>query len=284
MAGASLAMAVVLGDPVLVVLAAPLAVCAAMGLVRVPTQRADRVAQPRPPHPARGSGHPLAPGPDARRRRRAGDPGHLAGAVRRPAPEHGLIGRLRAQGEDARAWSEPARWGPRPLGRREGRADDPVGRLPLGAGGADVVDAARRCRPSALRLARGDAAAAGPRRGAPLASGRQRHRVLRHPALPGGRPAAPHQLARLRCAPASCTSSAPAPSRTAAVLVVVDALADYGHSGGVDGEPSSLDLTVRGGSRARRALRPDRRPGAPPGDRRGRAGRSGTAPARGTCG
>ena len=94
-----------------------------------------------------------------------------------------------------------------------------------------------------------------PRRGArsrsglvgrpPVARGRGRHGVLRDPALPLRRPAAPDQLAGLAAHRAPARASAPAAEEDTAVLLVVDALADHGRSGGVGGAASSLDVTVR---------------------------------------
>ena len=236
------------------------------------TSRCTRARAPR-----RGSRSPT-PTTSSTSTRAAGRPPYVA-----MRPHGGQVGRLLGPAAAGRR-DQPAALGPPVARRGEGRADDAVGGLPVRAGHARRPADAGAADDRAVRLAGRRAAAARPRRRAPLAAAGQRHRARRHPAVPAGRPAAPDQLAGLAADPASCTWSRTRAEEDTGVLLVVDALADHGASGGVDGAASSLDLTVRAAAAIAEHHVRAGRPGGAAGGRPRPASWSGTAPAPGTCG
>ena len=235
----------------LVVLVAPLALLGGAGPVHRPTRRA---------RPWRPAGAPpcctRARAPPARLERHRGrptpsrSPGCSPGRrTSRCGPPTGMVATLLPADRPGRRRSRSARaaGGAARLGRGTGRADHPVGGLPLGPGPAARA-ADDRCLPATapVRLAgRGPAAARTGRR-APVAPRRRRHRVRRDPAVPRRGPAAPDQLAGLAAHRRPARRRAPWPRRTPACCSCVDALADLGRSGGRRRRRRArLDVTVR---------------------------------------
>ncbi len=245
-AGASLALAVVLGDPVLVVLAAPLAVCAAMGLVRVP--RAEPTASLSLDHLTLHEGQGTRSRLHLRRADEVEQVTRVSGQAAYVAlhPTNGVIGRLRAGGDDALTLEvSPRRWGPRRPAEelvalttpwaawRWGPVELTSSMLHTLPGRAPFDSRAEMPQPQGL---------VGAHRSLRVGSGTEFSGI--RPFMAGDRLRRINWRVSLRTGDLHVVSTRA--EEDSAVLVVVDALADYGHSGGVDGDPSSLDLTVRG--------------------------------------
>ena len=267
------------GDPVLVVLVAPCSCCSALGLLHRP---ASRPADQRRRSTTRRCTRARAPAsPAAGRRRRRGRARRPAWPT--PAPYVALHPAGRAAGAPAPGRPagcrvlevSPRRWGRR-LARHEERRRSP-------ARGAASAGARCRCRAAlpvlpadgAVRLAGGGAAAARAGRARTARAAR-----ATAPSSPGsGRSTPGDRLRRINWRVSLRTGDlhvvTTRPRRTAGVLLVVDALADHGRSGGIDGAASSLDVTVRAAAALAEHHVRARRPGVAAGDRAGRRERVG---------
>ena len=206
--------ALLFGEPVLVVLAGPLVVVAAFGLVHRPDERPGRPGPSRPRLALRGPGHPLTTGRDRGRRRRARDPRQRAGAVRRPAPGVGPRRRVGARRRPG-AGDQPATVGTAHARRGAGRADQPLGGVPLGTRARARRGDERAAGVGAVRQRGRRAAAARSGRVQPVATHGWRGGVRGHPPVPRRRPAAPDQLAGLLADRRAPRRSPRRPRRTA---------------------------------------------------------------------
>ena len=238
-----LAAAVVAGEPVILVLIAPILLVAALGLMHRPT-RQPQVATSldhRVLHEGQGTvSRLLLTG--------AGDVEH-ATRVLAPAPHLALLpasGVLAGRGADhpPQLGVSPRRWGRRPLGEEKVALHSGWGGYvwgPVTLGGSEL-----RVLPVATPF--------DSRAEAPLPDGLVgAHRARRsgggvefsdiRPFQPGDR------LRRISWRVSLRTDALHVQTARAeedsAVLLLVDAVADHGRSGGLDGEASSLDLTVR---------------------------------------
>ena len=251
------------------VLGAPFILVAASGCCTAPTSSPSARRPARPPLAARGPGHHAR----GSRSATATDVEHVT-RVMAPTPyvalhpPTGAGRRPRRRPADDRGRAAPV--GPAGAGRGAGLPDHRLGRLPLGAGAACTATALRVLpHTRAVRLPGRDPAAGRPGRRQPLAAARGRHRVRRHPAVPPG-----DRLRRIswrvsvRSRELHVTTS-PA-EEDSGVLLVVDALGDHGHSGGLDGEAEQPRPERPGRGRRRRAPHPCRRPGRAAHRRRGR--------------
>lgn len=239
----ALALALVVGKPVLVVLAAPFVTLAALGLVHRPARvpRLDSRLDHGVLHEGQGTSSRLvvADGDDAEYVTRvAGKPEHVA--IR---PNDGQVGGLLAGGVPDVELS-PRRWGRRVLGEENVALYSPWAGFrygPVHLGGRPVrvlpttaVYDSRAEAPQPLGLV-------GAHRSQRSGSGTE---------LSGIRPFQPGDRLRRVNWPVSLRTRTLHVVTTRAeedtgVLLVVDALADHGASGGVGGAASSLDLSVR---------------------------------------
>ena len=148
-----------------------------------------------------------------------------------------------------------------------------LGPVPLGGQQMPVLPA------TAPYDSRAEAPAAGrPGRRAPLARPGGGTEFAGHPAVRAGRPAAPDQLAGLAAHRATLHVVTTRAEEDTGVLLVVDALADHGASGGVDGDAEQPRPRVRAASALAEHHVRTRRPGRPAGGRPRRASWSATAP------
>ena len=247
LAGLGLGLAVVFGDPVLVVLTAPFLPLVAMALLHRPrtVPRVDARLDHYSLHEGQGTRSRLLV--DGARRGRARRPDRLGGPYVAMHPADGRLGALVAGpgdvpvleisprrwgrrilgGEDVALTSRWAgfRWGPRPWC---GKPDDQV--LP-GAGAVRLPGGGARTRWAwSVRTAR-----------AVWASGTEFAGI--RPFHAGDRLRRVNWRVSLRTGDLHVVTARA--EEDTGVLLVVDALADHGRSGGVDGEASSLDVTVR---------------------------------------
>ena len=192
------------------------------------------------------------------------DPALRARAARRPAPRRpaGSAGCSVPDGALPVVEVEPAPVGP-PAARGGGRrADQPLGRLPLGAGdpgrqpAAGAPACARRSTPAPRRRSRSASSARTARGG----RARARSFASIRPFQSGDRLRRIHWRVSLRTDELHVVSTRG--EEDTAVLLVVDALADHGRSGGVDGDGQQPRRGRAGRGGHRRAPRP-------PGDRVG---------------
>ncbi|WP_395693921.1 DUF58 domain-containing protein [Nocardioides sp.] len=241
--GVGLVLGLVAGDPVLVVLAAPFVVLAAVTLAHRPTRtprldtRLDHVV--------------LREGVGTTSRLTltdAEDVEHVTRASARPAhvsvrPDDGQVGGLAEQGAPAVELS-PRRWGRRLLGEEKVALHSPwagfrLGPVVLGGQPVRVLPAttpydSRSEAPQPLGLV-------GAHRSRRTGSGTELAGI--RPFLAGDRLRRINWRVSLRTGALHVVTTRA--EEDTGVLLVVDALADHGISGGVDGPPSSMDLTVR---------------------------------------
>lgn len=245
LSGVGLALAVIFGDPVLVVLVAPLALLAALGLWHRP--RTEPGVETRVLHPLLHEGQGttcrllLTGAADAEQVTRVVAP--TAYVALRPAD--GLVATLlRADRPAADVQVSPRRWGRREVGEervalttrwagfRWGPVPTPSMPVTVLARTAPFDSRAEVPTPLGLvgahrsRRVGGGTELAGIR---PFAAGDRLRRIDWRVSLRTGDLHVVGTLAE----------------EDAGVLIVVDALTDLGRSGGVDGPASSLDLTVR---------------------------------------
>ena len=187
---------VALGRPELLVLAAPFGLAAALAVAHAPRCTGAESGAGGEPLAPRGTEHPSRGLLRVRGRARAGDRGDLAGGVRRDAAGLGcVLGHgPRGPGGPAGLRRQPATLGAAPHRPDRGGRDDAVGRLPLGAAARPRAHPDRASRDRGVPV-RGDPAPGRPDRPEPLPSRRSRLGVLRDPAVPAGRSAAPRELA-----------------------------------------------------------------------------------------
>jgi uncharacterized protein (DUF58 family) len=242
-AGLGIGGAVLLGEPVGLVLVAPLVLCAAMGLAARPTStpavssEVDHVSL----HEGQGTTSRLqvTGADDAEQVTRAvADAAYVA-----THPAEGRVSRLLAEGLPDLEIS-PRRWGRRVLGQervalttrwagyRWGPVTLPGLQMQVLPGPTAYTSRAETPQPKGL---------VGAHRSARPGSGTEFAGIREF--QPGDR------LRRINWRISSRTRRLHATTtraeEDAAVLLVIDAVADHGRSGGVDGTASSLDLTVR---------------------------------------
>jgi uncharacterized protein (DUF58 family) len=242
-AGLGIGGAVLLGEPVGLVLVAPLVLCAAMGLAARPTStptvssEVDHVSL----HEGQGTTSRLqvTGADDAEQVTRAvADAAYVA-----THPAEGRVSRLLAEGLPDLEIS-PRRWGRRVLGQervalttrwagyRWGPVTLPGLQMQVLPGPTAYTSRAETPQPKGL---------VGAHRSARPGSGTEFAGIREF--QPGDR------LRRINWRISSRTRRLHATTtraeEDAAVLLVIDAVADHGRSGGVDGAASSLDLTVR---------------------------------------
>ena len=237
-----------LGDPVLVVLAAPFTVLGALALAHRPRQepraatRLDHVSL----HEGVGTTSRLTlRGADDVEHvtRVAAQHRHVAGR-----PAGGRVGALHRPAEDPPVLElSPRRWGRRLLGEEK---VDLVSRWAGYRWGPHIVGGAQlRVLPATPAYdSRAEAphpvGLVGAHRSQRAGSGTELAGI--RPFLPGDRLRRVNWRVSLRTRDLHVVSTRA--EEDSAVLLVVDALADHGVSGGVDGAPSSLDLGVRAAS------------------------------------
>jgi uncharacterized protein (DUF58 family) len=242
-AGLGIGGAVLLGEPVGLVLVAPLILCAAMGLAARPTSTptvssdVDHVSL----HEGQGTTSRLqvADADDAEQiTRSVADAAYVA-----THPAEGRVSRLLAEGLPDLEIS-PRRWGRRVLGQervalttrwagyRWGPVTLPGLQMQVLPGPTAYTSRAETPQPKGL---------VGAHRSARPGSGTEFAGIREF--QPGDR------LRRINWRISSRTQRLHATTtraeEDAAILLVIDAVADHGRSGGVDGAASSLDLTVR---------------------------------------
>lgn len=238
----ALALALVVGKPVLVVLAAPFVTFTALGLVHRPTRRPrlDSRLDHGVLHEGQGTTSRLvvADGEDAEYLTRvAGKPAHVA--VR---PRDGRVGGLLPAVPDVEI--SPRRWGRRVLGEENVALYSPwagfrFGPVRLGGRPVRVLPAtapydSRAEAPQPLGLV-------GAHRSQRSGSGTELSGI--RPFQPGDRLRRVNWPVSLRTGNLHVVTTRA--EEDTGVLLVVDALADHGVSGGVGGSASSLDLSVR---------------------------------------
>lgn len=248
-AAVAVAGALLVGDPALIVLALPFVVLALLGLLHRPT-RAPRLS-------ARLDHATLHEGQATTSRlvvTDAGDAEHLTRTFGRPPyvamrPHGGQVGELLA-GPDGPApvvEISPRRWGRRFLGEEKVALTTPwagyrFGPVPLGGQQLRVLPTtapydSRADAPHPIGLV-GAHRSQRPGSGTELAGIR--------PFAPGDRLRRVNWRVSLRSRDLHVVSTRA--EEDTGVLLVVDALADHGAAGGVDGSASSLDLAVRAAS------------------------------------
>ena len=245
-AGIGITGAVLLGVPVLVVLAAPFALLGGLGLAHRPREeprvdvRIDHVSL----HEGVGTASRLSLAGDAdveHVTRVAAQHRHVAAR-----PAGGRAGVLHDPGSDDAPVLElsPRRWGRRILGEEK---VDLVGRWAGYRWGPTIVGGAQmRVLPAnppydSRAEAPHPVGLVGAHRSARAGGGTELAGI--RPFLPGDRLRRIHWPVSLRTRELHVVSTRA--EEDTGVLLVVDALGDHGVSGGVDGQASSLDLTVR---------------------------------------
>ncbi|MCW2767136.1 MAG: hypothetical protein JWO11_3095 [Nocardioides sp.] len=236
-------LAVLAGEPVLVVLTAPLIMCGAMGLAYRPT-RTPRLA-------TRLDHSSLHEGQGTTSRLVLDDADDVEHVTRVAAgapyvamhPSNGRLGRMAGHGS-ADVEVSPRRWGRRLLGEERiglstAWAGYRWGPVPMIGDEMRVVPAtapfdSRAEAPQPVGLV-------GAHRSARVGTGTEFSGI--RPFQPGDRLRRIHWRVSVRTDRLHVTTSRA--EEDTGVLLVVDALADHGRSEGVDGAASSLDLTVR---------------------------------------
>ena len=248
-AAVAAALALLLGDPSLLVLVVPLVAVAVAGLRHrpraVPALRSD--LDHRTLHEGQGTTSRLTVSG-------ADDAEYLTRVAGRPAyvavrPDGGLVG-ARVAGPDGPAPSvelSPRRWGRRVLGQERVALVSPWAGYrfgPVELGGREVRVLPATAAYDSRAEAPHPVGLVGAHRSRRPGSGTELAGI--RPFLPGDRLRRVNWRVSLRTRDLHVVSTRA--EEDSAVLLVVDALADHGVSGGVDGAPSSLDLGVRAAS------------------------------------
>ncbi|GAA2125371.1 DUF58 domain-containing protein [Nocardioides bigeumensis] len=244
-AAAALALAVVFGDPVLVVLGAPFAISAAIGLCLLPRTEPSVSVQldHRTLHEGQGTVSRLRVRDGAGVEHVARVSGQAPYVALHPAG--GVVGRLlRDPSQSLDLELSPRRWGPRRpaielvaltsrwAGWRWGPVDLVGSLVQTLPGRAPFDSRAEMPQPQGL---------VGAHRSRRVGSGSEFSGI--RPFAVGDRLRRINWRVSLRTGDLHVVSTRA--EEDSAVLVLLDALGDYGSSGGVDGDPSSLDLGVR---------------------------------------